>query len=344
MKSESTAGTSRTDARWPGGLRRFFACFAVSLAASTTGCGERGAAMGIVTPPDSITTRVDATDLRFKGVGAPSGGRLSVFSAFGGGSSTVIRNSIGTPLEMTPCGPFTDGPNCSWPYAIFSPRSSPAGMNSVYFSDVLANFTTDLTKMQTGGLATAGAENLGGVITGLMIDESSNVFAVSALQPSDMDDYVEVQGAVAPTELQAAATRRGLRSQVVTAIAFRDGAVVYVAYGRNSASPTTYDVAIVPARFDDIPVQATALGNAGYFITAVGGNQTRGYVLVGTRQSGQTAPHPVLVATDSGQMALDPSFVDPRATIANDGFAIVGGMFDAHAGSTKGFNLYIGQK
>lgn len=343
MKSESIACASRNESQGPGGLRRLFACVAMVLTAST-GCGEHRAATEIVTRPDSIATPVDATDLRFKGVGAPPGAALLGFSAFAGSSSAIIRNSTGTPLEMTPCGPFGGGPNCSWPYAIFSPRSGLAGVNSIYFSDVLANFTTDVTEMQTGGLTTASAERLGGVITGLIIDEASKVFAVSALQPPDMDEYVEVQGAVAPTELHAAATRMGLRGQVVTAIAFRDSTVVYVAYGRTSASPTTYEVAIAQARFDDVRVQAAELGDAGYIITAVGGDQGRGYVLVGTRPSGRTTPHPVLVTTDSARAVLDPTSLDPRAAIANAGFSIVGGMFDAHVGSTRAFNLYIGQQ
>ena len=45
---------------------------------------------------------------------------------------------------------------------------------------------------------------------------------------------------------------------------------------------------------------ATTLANDGYFISAFGGNDTDGYILVGMRVAGDTMPRPVIVSTNGG--------------------------------------------
>jgi len=55
--------------------------------------------------------------------------------------------------------------------------------------------------------------------------------------------------------------------------------------------------------FANVATASTALANSGYFISAFGGNDTDGYVVVGTRVMGDTMPRPVAVSTRNGTVA-----------------------------------------
>jgi len=62
-----------------------------------------------------------------------------------------------------------------------------------------------------------------------------------------------------------------------------------------------YEAQVVTAAFATLSAAATNLAQAGYVITALGGNGTDGFVLVGTRVKGNTAARPVLVGTAGSQ-------------------------------------------
>ncbi len=60
---------------------------------------------------------------------------------------------------------------------------------------------------------------------------------------------------------------------------------------------------------------AAALASEGFIVTAFGGNTTRGYLLIGTKDSGDMTPRPIIVATEPNTP------LSPGATAA---YALVG--------------------
>jgi hypothetical protein len=185
------------------------------------------------------------------------------------------------------------------------------------------------------------AQDYNSVITSLMIDEPSRVYATSGLQSSEMHEYDLSWGSVAPNALQAAASQAGARGRVITAVAFKGGRVVYLSYGWTRAATAQYEAEIIPTTFSDVAVDAAKLAGEGYTITAVGGNDSDGFLLVGTRVSGQTAPRRLAVATDSAaSVPADP----PEARLARSGYAIVGGILGHSDGAARQFTVVIGEK
>jgi hypothetical protein len=127
---------------------------------------------------------------------------------------------------------------------------------------------------------------------------------------------------------------------VITAVAFKGGRVLYLSYGW-TRSTGEYEAKVVPAKFNEVTVNAAKLASDGYIITAVGGNDSDGFLLVGTRVSGQTAPRHLEIATDSAASVPGDS---PEAQLARSGYAIVGGILGHSEGATRQFTVVIGEK
>jgi len=128
-----------------------------------------------------------------------------------------------------------------------------------------------------------------------------------------MHEYDLAWGSVAPNALEAAASQAGVRGRVITAVAFKGGRALYLSYGWTRAATAQYEAKVVPTTFDDVRVNAARLAGEGYIITALGGDDSDGFLLVGTRVSGQTAPRHLEIATDSAaSVPVDP----PEAQLA----------------------------
>jgi len=287
------------------------------------------------TPPAPI-------DLRFKAVGSAAS-TLRVISGLAPGS-VQIHAGLGTPLEITPCAPPASLPSCYW---LFGLSDAPDGMsvNTVYYSteESLAGLESDLSDLQRWAFTPfpSTAQNYNSVITSLMIDEPSRVYATSGLQSDQMREYDLTWGSVAPNALQAAASQAGVRGRVITAVAFKGGKVVYLSYGWSRAASSEYEAKVVPTSFDSVTVNAAKLAGEGYIITAVGGNDSDGFLLVGTRVAGQTAPRRFEVATDSAASVPGNS---PEAQLARNGYAIVGGILGHFEGAARQYTVVIGEK
>jgi hypothetical protein len=133
--------------------------------------------------------------------------------------------------------------------------------------------------------------------------------------------------------LQAVAAQEGTLSHVITAVSFNAGNVTYFSYAWQSDPSTVYEAQVVMATFATLGTTATTLGQAGYIITALGGNGTDGFVLVGTRVKGNTAARPMLVGT-----AGSPE----QQQIFNQGYAVVGYIVQNSAGVSA--TTFIGEK
>ena len=95
---------------------------------------------------------------------------------------------------------------------------------------------------------------------------------------------------VSPAAFQVAASQAGAQGRVITAVAFDGGKIAYLAYGWQRDQSTIYEAKVVRATFGTVAPGATGLAREGYVITAIGGNYTDGFILVGTRPRGQDRP------------------------------------------------------
>lgn len=234
-----------------------------------------------------------AEDLRFQQVDAASTASIS-----GWGSSLILwypdgmhyPNGTGTPLRIG-AGQCVPGikQDCGWRYATWA---LPAGisLSVTYWPDVLEKLDADLSSKNTPNT----------VVTSLDIEASNDVYGMSIMQGTTGGfDYSHE---VSPLSgVQSLIAQDGAKGRVVTAISFDDssGEVNMLSYGWASDKTTVYETSVIPATYDNIGAAATTLANEGYIITAFGGNDTDGYLLVGTRVQGDSIPRPILVSPDA---------------------------------------------
>ena len=305
--------------------------------------------------PTAPTTPVTPTpppvpapfDLRFKGIGMLTG-KLAGFANLLSPTLQVWTNQIGSPLALSACAPPTPSrTNCSWDFAMFDePVGTPDVSTINNGAGRVSSLDADLAAMQNGTFVLPlGQPPRDGtsVVTSLFVDEASDVYATSALQSSDVRDFPLVSGTVAGSALQAAATQAGAAGRVITALAFRGGGnVVYLSYGWTRDTTPAYEARTVATPFAGVAAAATSLAGEGYVITAVGGDAAHGYLLVGTRPRGVTAPRPVRIETDSVWIVPHD---DPAVPLVNAGYAIVGALLDGVRSDGGGpFHFYIGEK
>src|SRR5437588_939743 len=270
-----------------------------------------------------------AGDLRFQQVDAPSTINGYVFGGLhtniSGGMSWFFDNAVGTPLSLGDiCGPNGSPFDCSWFFDQFGLPANLSGLNIGYVSSgSFSNLDSDVGNIDSGHA----------VITSIDLHPEDDTYAISYMAAVQSTGFALTRGTVAPSALQAVATQEGALSHVITAVSFNAGNVTYFSYAWESDTSTIYEAHVATATFSTLGTAATNLGQAGYIITALGGNGTDGFVLVGTRVQGNTAPRPVLVAT-----AGNPQ----QQQIFTQGYAIVGYIFQSSAGVSA--TTFIGEK
>ena len=270
-----------------------------------------------------------AGDLRFQQVDAPSiingyptGG---LHTNVQDGLSWFFRNSVGTPLTLGDvCGSATGSPfACGWAFDAAGLPGNVSGVNVGYSTGSLANLTSDVANIDTGHA----------VITCIDLHPEDSIYAVSYTGAVQATGFTLTQGTVAPSALQTVATQEGALSHVITAISFNAGNVTYFSYAWGSDTSTTYEAQVATATFATLGAAATRLAQAGYIITALGGNGTDGFILVGTRVKGNTTARPVLIGTAGSQQ---------QQQIFSQGYAIVGYIVQNSGGVSA--TTFIGEK
>jgi hypothetical protein len=107
--------------------------------------------------------------------------------------------------------------------------------------------------------------------------------------------------AVPANHIQAAAADDGAQSRIITAVTFdhATGNAILISYGWLGDTTTVYDAQTIVTPKEKVSTQATSLASQGYFISAFGGNDTDGYILVGMRVHGDTMPRPIELGSRS---------------------------------------------
>ena len=143
------------------------------------------------------------------------------------------------------------------------------------------------------------------VFTSLDLEPAQSAYAVSwvkTTQTGGFDyrmDPVVPAGTDQPAQIQAQATLDGTESRVITAVSFdASGNAILISYGWTDDTSTEYEdetevVAPGSGVSANVLAAATTLANNGYIISAFGGNDIDGYILIGMRVKGDSLPRPL---------------------------------------------------
>jgi hypothetical protein len=238
--------------------------------------------------------------------GEYDGGPGSIFADEGQSETKVIGNAIGTPLSLgstDACSSTT----CAWLYFSDSLPSPMTGLDMYYTAGDYSTFASDMQKVwYFGATRMEPIDSPNNVITsldmepGVFVDTGGYVvtgaygISVVATEPPGGFDYrLEV---IPPAQLQATAAADGAASRVITAASFdASGNANLISYGWTGDTTSEYETQAYLVAPSAIASTATNLAGDGYIISAFGGNDTIGYMLVGMRVKGDSLPRPVCV-------------------------------------------------
>lgn len=226
--------------------------------------------------------------------GLGQNGGLSTFLLVGEAAS--YTNVIGSPLGMGSSGLCVSGSeyDCAWPFSVSYLPTGVTGLSASYRGKDLPSFDSDLQSVI--------APNV--VLTSLDFEPAENSYAMSWVQTASTGGFDFRREIVAPAEVQSAVEQDGSASRIVTAVSFEaSGQANLISYGWQGDTATVYDTQAVLSGPQDVATAATNLANSGYIITAFGGNDTVGYLLIGARVHGDTLPRSLGITTQnySGQ-------------------------------------------
>lgn len=208
-----------------------------------------------------------------------------------GSSSFSITNALGSPLEIGtywacyPGVPF----DCGYGFDVYDLPPGQTGLSMNYESHDYPSFSSDIQSII--------APNV--VIDSLDFETSSNDYAVSYVKTAQAGGFDYRLEVVSPDQLQATVAIDGAESRIVTAVSFdANNQANVISYGWTGDTTTVYEAQTVTAdSAGGIASQATTLATNGYFISAFGGNDTDGYMLIGMRVQGDTMARPIYVTT-----------------------------------------------
>ncbi len=216
--------------------------------------------------------------------------------------STFADNALGTPLGIGSsfaCG----GGECSWSYAYEPLPPTTTAFNMHYQGGSYSNYISDLQSYTAANI----------VITSLDLEPLEDAYAVSWVQTTQAGgfdyrlDPVVPAGTSQQAQIQAQATLDAKESRIITAVSFDvSGNAILVSYGWTGDTTTMYETqtVVVPQQnqiSSAVVSAATTLATAGYVISAFGGNDTNGYILIGERVQGDSLPRSMVVLSPTTQ-------------------------------------------
>jgi hypothetical protein len=236
-----------------------------------------------------------AGDLRyllFQQVDLPGFGTTAGFGeALLGVTEQSTANALGDPLSLGSTWVSQGG--CIWNSTYWLLPPPMTGFAMYYQMD-------GNTKMQSYAsyLQSVAQPNI--VITSMDLEPKCQTLGVSwalTAKGGGFDQRVETvpMGANLATGIQNQATLDGGESRIETAVTIDDAGqqAVLLSYGWSGDTETVYEGQAYVVPPSQIGATAITLANNGYFISAVGGNDTDGYVLVGMRVKGDSLPRPI---------------------------------------------------
>lgn len=202
-------------------------------------------------------------------------------------------NAIGTPLALgstAVCYPGIEY-DCAWPFSVSNLPPPMTGLDMFYKGGTYPNFASDMQSIV--------APNV--VLTSLDFEPANGAYAVSWVETAQAGGFDYRLEVVPQAQIQATSTQDGAESRVITAVSFdASGQANLISYGWQGDTTTVYETQAIVAAPDALASAATSLAGEGYIISAFGGNDPVGYMLIGTRVAGDSLPRPITVITPSG--------------------------------------------
>ncbi len=217
------------------------------------------------------------------------GTEIGISNGLGGFS---VSNAVGTPLVIGTSGICTQGVahSCAWGLITRDLPSPMTGLSIFYKSNYYPNLTSDLQSIV--------APNV--VITSFDLEPADGDYAISWVQTAQTGGFDYKLEVVSPAQISVTAAADGAASRVITAVSFdANGQANLISYGWTGDTTTVYETQTNLVPPTDVAGAAAALAGQGYVISAFGGNDTLGYVLVGMRVQGDTLPRPIIVETSN---------------------------------------------
>ena len=212
------------------------------------------------------------------GIGTSVGNGTGGFSA---------SNAVGTPLTIGTSG-ICGSQGCSWGFITRDLPSPMTGLSIFYKYNYYSSLASDLQAIMTPN----------NVITSLDLEPANGEYAISWVQTAQTGGFDYKLEVVPPSQVQATASADGAESRIITAVSFdANGQANLISYGWTGDTATIYETQTTLVPPTEVAGAAAALAGQGYFISAFGGNDTLGYVLVGMRVQGDTLPRPIIVNT-----------------------------------------------
>jgi len=227
-----------------------------------------------------------------------------------------FANSVGAPLYMGNNITMSGG-TCLWGFE-YDSLPPPMDNMAMYYQESSLYQTTVAAYLQSVAAPYT-------VITSMDIEPQypCEAVAVSWVESPQnaFDQRLEV---VAPAQVPAQVATDGQASRIVTAASFdASGNADLLSYGWTGDTTTVYETQTYVVPPTQVASTAASLAAAGYFISAFGGNDANGWVLVGARVQGDTLPRPMNI---NGTLATNPdssAYFTP-VVILEDSSAYVG--------------------
>ena len=237
-----------------------------------------------------------------------------------GSSSFSANNALGTPLEIGtnwvcyPGVPF----DCSYPFFVFGLPLGQTGLSMNYESHDYPSFSSDIQSIV--------APNV--VIDSLDFETANDDYALAYVETAQTGGFDYRLEVVPPYQLQATVANDGAESRVVTAVSFdTNNQANVISYGWTGDTTTVYEAqTALGESASEIATEATTLATDGYFISAFGGSDTDGYMMIGMRVRGDTMPRPIYVST-TNPTGLSSANTLPQQSPPYPTEVIAGGFF-----------------
>lgn len=258
--------------------------------------GSRTSQSATLTAGPRAPASGDLRLLLFQQATASGLGSSSQSGSLATNSAVLYPGAVGSPLELgstAVCQPGVEY-GCDWNFFVESLPSSQNGLTMLYQGRLYDKFQADLSCIEASNV----------VVHSLDLEPANNAYGmawVSSLTGSGFDLRVET---VDSAEIASAAAADGVESRVITAVSFDEtGKAVLLSYGWTGDTHTVFEAKTVQTTLASIVDEARKLAAAGYIISAFGGNDANGYLLVGTRVQGDTVARTLAIATPTSTYA-----------------------------------------
>jgi hypothetical protein len=235
----------------------------------------------------------EAGDLRlllFQQATMPGLGASAQASDLPTNAAQLFPGAVGSPLELGSAGVCQQGVEygCGWDFFVEYLPTEENGLTMQYQGRGYGEFESDLSAIA--------APNV--VITSLDFEPANNAYAMSWVSTTQAGGFELHRDVVAPADIDSTVAANAAACRITTAVAFgADGRATLISYGWAGDERTVFETRTVLADPADVVTQAKALAQAGYSISAFGGNEGNGYLLVGTRVQGDAVPRTLVITT-----------------------------------------------